>query len=136
MATTPGGKGTVPSGPTAAIRSPDTSTVRPVSSAPESAGRGNVRGSAVGLPRRARRRAAREPEQDRQRWPPGPHAAPHSPPATPAPHWCCCTRCDGVQRMDSLVLEKASILCYRLYDVADEIDLGVAESVLARDCLL
>ncbi|HZJ55769.1 MAG TPA: hypothetical protein VFD38_16630, partial [Myxococcaceae bacterium] len=35
--------------------------------------------------------------------------------------------------MDSLVLEKASILCYRLYDVADEIDLGVAESVLARD---
>jgi hypothetical protein len=35
--------------------------------------------------------------------------------------------------MDSLVLEKASILCYRLYDVADEIDLGVAESLLARD---
>ena len=35
-------------------------------------------------------------------------------------------------RMD-LVLEKASVLCYRLYDVADEIDLGVAESVLARD---
>jgi hypothetical protein len=32
-----------------------------------------------------------------------------------------------------LVLEKASVLCYRLYDVADEIDLGVAESVLARD---
>ena len=35
--------------------------------------------------------------------------------------------------MDPLVLEKASVLCYRLYDVADEIDLGVAESVLARD---
>lgn len=35
--------------------------------------------------------------------------------------------------MDPLVLEKASILCYRLYDVADEIDLGVAESLLARD---
>jgi hypothetical protein len=35
--------------------------------------------------------------------------------------------------MDPLVLEKASILCYRLYDVADEIDLGAAESVLARD---
>ena len=35
--------------------------------------------------------------------------------------------------MDGLVLEKASILCYRLYDVADEIDLAVAESVLARD---
>lgn len=32
-----------------------------------------------------------------------------------------------------LVLEKASVLCYRLYDVADEIDLAVAESVLARD---
>jgi len=32
-----------------------------------------------------------------------------------------------------LVLEKASVLCYRLYDVADEIDLGMAESVLARD---
>ena len=32
-----------------------------------------------------------------------------------------------------LVLEKASVLCYRLYDVADEIDLGAAESVLARD---
>jgi hypothetical protein len=35
--------------------------------------------------------------------------------------------------MDPLVLEKASVLCYRLYDVADEIDLGAAESVLARD---
>ena len=35
--------------------------------------------------------------------------------------------------MDPLVLEKASILCYRLYDVADEIDLAVAESLLARD---
>ena len=35
--------------------------------------------------------------------------------------------------MDSLVLEKASVLCYRLYDIADEIDLGVAESLLARD---
>jgi hypothetical protein len=35
--------------------------------------------------------------------------------------------------MDPLVLEKASILCYRLYDVADEIDLGVAESLLSRD---
>src|SRR4029453_18103273 len=57
----------------------------------------------------------------------------HPPSARHALHWCCCTRCDGVQRMDSLVVEKASILCYRLYDVADEIDLGVAESVLARD---
>lgn len=35
--------------------------------------------------------------------------------------------------MDPLVLEKASILCYRLYDVADEIDLSVAESLLLRD---
>jgi len=35
--------------------------------------------------------------------------------------------------MDSLVLEKAAILCYRLYDVADEIDLAAAESLLARD---
>jgi hypothetical protein len=35
--------------------------------------------------------------------------------------------------MDPLVLEKASILCYRLYDVADEVDLAVAESLLARD---
>ncbi|HTS82310.1 MAG TPA: hypothetical protein VMH40_17025 [Myxococcaceae bacterium] len=35
--------------------------------------------------------------------------------------------------MDPLVLEKASILCYRLYDVADEVDLAAAESLLARD---
>jgi hypothetical protein len=35
--------------------------------------------------------------------------------------------------MDPLVLEKAEILCYRLYDVADEIDLAVAESLLSRD---
>ena len=35
--------------------------------------------------------------------------------------------------MDPLVLEKASILCYRLYDVAAEIDLSVAESLLLRD---
>lgn len=35
--------------------------------------------------------------------------------------------------MDPLVLEKATVLCYRLYDVADEIDLAVAESILARD---
>ncbi len=35
--------------------------------------------------------------------------------------------------MDPLILEKAAILCYRLYDVADEIDLAVAESLLARD---
>src|SRR5512132_137014 len=32
-----------------------------------------------------------------------------------------------------LVLEQSSILCYRLYDVADEIDLSVAASLLARD---
>jgi hypothetical protein len=32
-----------------------------------------------------------------------------------------------------LVLEQAYILCYRLYDVADEIDLSVAASLLARD---
>jgi len=35
--------------------------------------------------------------------------------------------------MDPLVLEKASVLCYRLYDVADGIDLTVAESLLVRD---
>jgi len=40
---------------------------------------------------------------------------------------------DSGARMDPLVLEKAAILCYRLYDVADEIDLAVAESLLARD---
>jgi hypothetical protein len=32
-----------------------------------------------------------------------------------------------------LILQKASVLCYRLYDVADEIDLSVAESLLVRD---
>jgi hypothetical protein len=35
--------------------------------------------------------------------------------------------------MDSLSVETAQVLCYRLYDVADEIDLAVAESLLARD---
>ncbi len=40
---------------------------------------------------------------------------------------------DSGARMDPLVLEKASVFCYRLYDVADEIDLGIAESLLARD---
>jgi hypothetical protein len=35
--------------------------------------------------------------------------------------------------VEPLILETASVLCYRLYDVAEEIDLAVAESLLARD---
>jgi hypothetical protein len=34
---------------------------------------------------------------------------------------------------ETLVLEKASILCYRLFDVADEISLEKAQTLLARD---
>src|SRR5215472_11446229 len=35
--------------------------------------------------------------------------------------------------MDPLTIEKGHVLCYRLYDVAAEIDLAVAESLLSRD---
>ena len=46
--------------------------------------------------------------------------------------WSCCTHCAGLAPRMDFVLEKASVLCYRLYDVADKIDLGVAESAIAR----
>jgi len=36
-------------------------------------------------------------------------------------------------QVDSMVLEKASILCYRLFDVADEISLVRAQRLLAKD---
>ena len=38
-----------------------------------------------------------------------------------------------VRRVEQLVLQKASVLCYRLYDVANEIDLAVAETLLTQD---
>src|SRR5262249_28428013 len=58
---------------------------------------------------------------------------PFSPPPTAGALVLLHPLCGSAWPMDPPVLEKASVLCYRMYDVADEIDLAVAESILARD---